>query len=74
MAHTNGAAIRALRESRGYKLYELATQAEITDGYLSNIELGRRSAPPWVARRLADALKVPLTAILASPDDDGEAA
>lgn len=64
---TNGAAIRALRRAYGLKVYELANRAGITDGYLSNIELGYKNASPGVLRRIAEAVGVPLAAIVYMP-------
>lgn len=60
---TNGAAIRALRQAYGLKVYELADRAGITDGYLSNIEHGRKNASPGTLRRIASAIGVPLAAV-----------
>lgn len=62
--NTNGEAIRALRKTRGLKMYELAKAAEITDGYLGNIERGKIHGTSWVLRRIADVLDVPLQAIV----------
>ncbi len=71
---TNGAAIRTLRKGRGLKLYELAREAGITDGYLGNIERGKANGSSWVLRRIASRLGVPLQAIVSEPLPDAVAA
>jgi transcriptional regulator with XRE-family HTH domain len=63
----NGAALRAIRERSGHTGVQLARAAEINRAYLSHIEAGRKQPSPEVTRRLASALKVPVTAILADP-------
>lgn len=64
----NGDAIRAIRERGGQRQVELASASGIDRAYLSHIEAGRRHPSAAVARRLAEALKVPLVAILADPE------
>ncbi len=61
--NVNGHTVKALREALGYKLGDLAAQLGIKHGTLSNIEAGRRQPSPALARRIADELGVPLTAI-----------
>jgi hypothetical protein len=46
----------------------------VSQPHLSNIESGRRHASPAVARRLADALAVPLVALVAASDPSAEMA
>lgn len=65
----NPAALRAIRERSGYSVTALAEQAGIKQAHLSNIEAGRRKASPEVVLALAEALKVPTPAILASPSE-----
>ena len=60
---THGPAVRAIREALGIKHGEFAIDCEITPGYLSNIESGRKQPSPAVARAMADRLGVPLDAI-----------
>jgi len=62
-------ALRALRERSGLTIVDLARSAGISQPHLSNLEAGRRNASPDVVRRLAQALRVPITAILTVPDD-----
>jgi transcriptional regulator with XRE-family HTH domain len=59
----NGAAIRALRAAYGWKPSKFATAVQVSHGYLTNIEAGRKQPSPEVLRRIADALNVPLAAI-----------
>lgn len=51
--------IRALREWRGATQMELAKAAEVTQGYLSDLETGRRRGTADVLARLAHALHAP---------------
>jgi transcriptional regulator with XRE-family HTH domain len=62
---TNGARIRTLRKAHGWRLHELATKAEITYGYLGQIERGVVDGSSWVLRRIATQLGVPLQEIVA---------
>jgi len=61
LAH--GAAIRAIREALGIKHGEFAIQVDITPGYLTNIESGRKQPSPEVAVAIAKRLGVPLDAV-----------
>lgn len=60
---THGAAVRAIREALGIKHGEFAIQCDITPGYLTNIEAGRKQPSPEVAVAIAKRLGVPLDAI-----------
>lgn len=60
---THGPAIRAIREALGIKHGEFALRCDITPGYLSNVEAGRKQPSPAAAKRIADNLGVPLDAI-----------
>jgi transcriptional regulator with XRE-family HTH domain len=64
----NRHALRVIRERSGLSLTELARTAGISQPHLSNLERGRRQASPATVRRLADALRVPVPALLA--DDE----
>jgi len=63
----NGAAIRALRLARGYKVAELAARVAVTSGALRNIELERKRPSVVLANRIARGLSVDLAAILREP-------
>ncbi len=52
--------IRVLREFRGYTQAELVAAVEITQGYLSDLETGKRKGPWELHQKIARALGVPL--------------
>jgi ribosome-binding protein aMBF1 (putative translation factor) len=51
---------RALRRWRGLTQLELAAKAEVSQGYVSDIESRRRTGAPETLQRLAKALNVPM--------------
>ncbi len=53
---TNGKAIRRRRILAGYTSHGFAEQARVSQGYLSNLERGKRFGSPPVLKRIADAL------------------
>ena len=57
-AQTIGQFIRHCRTGRGWSLRSLAERAEISAPFLSDIELGRRSPFPKVAKKLAERLGI----------------
>lgn len=58
---TNGEdPIRVFREFRGMTQAELVASIEITQGYLSDLETGKRKGPWELHRKIARALDVPL--------------
>ena len=59
----HGPAVRALRESLGIPHGKFAVDIDISPGYLTNIEKGRKQPSPDVARRIADRLGEPLDVI-----------
>lgn len=59
----NGAAIRAIREPLGIRQQELAELAGISRSHMNKIEQDVEQPSPATARKLADALGVPLAAI-----------
>lgn len=69
----NGSAVRAMRELLGVKHGTFAIDCDITPGYLSNIEAGRKQASPAVQRAIADRLGVPLDAITYTVAGEGAA-
>lgn len=60
---THGPAVRAIREALGIKHGEFAIRSDMSPGYLTNIESGRKQPSPAAAKRIADQLGVPLDAI-----------
>lgn len=63
----NPEALKAIRQRSGMTVTELADAVDIGRAHLSNIEAGRRTASPATTKAIAEALKVPVTAIIASP-------
>lgn len=63
-----GATLRTLRETRGWKLGEFATQIGISYAYLSNIEAGRKPLTNQLLSKAARLLQVDQIAI-ARPRD-----
>ncbi|MFL9823365.1 helix-turn-helix transcriptional regulator [Rhodoplanes sp. SY1] len=61
--------IRVLRGFRGMTQVELATALGITQGYLSDLESGKRAGPLALHRKLARVLSVPLD-LLAPVEND----
>jgi transcriptional regulator with XRE-family HTH domain len=59
----HGPAVRVIREALGIKHGIFAVNADITPGYLTNIEKGHKQPSPAVAKAIADTLGVPLDAI-----------
>lgn len=68
----NPHALRVIRERSGLSVSELARTAGLSQPHLSNIETGKRQASPAALRQLADALRVPLLALIADPDSETE--
>src|SRR5215510_1002532 len=56
--------IRVLREWRAMTQAELAAAVEITQGYLSDLEGGKRIGPVALHQRIAQALRVPIDLLL----------
>lgn len=65
----NGHAVRAIRLAAGDSQVVLATRAGLDHSYVSRLERGQRCYPaPRITKALADALGVPMAAILTSPE------
>lgn len=69
----NRAALQALRERSGHSKASLAEAAGVDRTLITRLENGQRPATPSVMRKLAEALMVPVTALM-GPASDGEAA
>lgn len=52
--------LRVFREWRALTQVDLAARSKLSQGYISDIESGRRTGTPAVLRQIADALGVPL--------------
>jgi transcriptional regulator with XRE-family HTH domain len=59
-----GNTLRTIREIRGYKLGEFATELGISYAYLSNIEAGRKRLTPQLLAKAAVLLDVRQIAIV----------
>jgi XRE family transcriptional regulator, regulator of sulfur utilization len=55
-----GARIRVLRQRRGWTLEKLAVELDVTNGYVSMLERGRRRPSVKTLQRLAEAFDVPV--------------
>ena len=64
MHEVNPEALRNLRVKDGLSVTALAAKAGIGRAHLSNIEAGRRGCSPAALKRLAEALAVPVSALL----------
>lgn len=67
-----GPAVRAIREAMGVRHGVLADQAQLSPGYLTLIEQGRRKPTAEVIGRIATALGVGVEAISYFAADDEE--
>lgn len=66
----NGAALRAIVERSGISWTQYAELVGKDRTYISHIVAGRRPNVPWrTAKALADAVRVPVVAILCDPDE-----
>lgn len=65
-----GARLRTLRQARGMTQEQLAEHAGLHPTYIAKIELGSRLPSLEALERLAAALEVSMTAIVAAMDED----
>src|SRR5712691_564438 len=65
--------IRVLREWRGLTQAELVVAVGITQGYLSDLEAGKRKGPVALHQKIARALGVPIDLLLPIAVSDEEA-
>jgi transcriptional regulator with XRE-family HTH domain len=65
----NQEAIKVIRERSRLSKRELANATESSTGYIHDIESGRRAPSPEMIGRIADALAVPLTAIILQDEE-----
>jgi len=64
--------LRGLREARGWTQSELADRASLGEKYYQNLEAGRRRNPSLeTLNKLAEALEVPVLALLYAPEEIG---
>jgi transcriptional regulator with XRE-family HTH domain len=69
-----GETLRTIRETKGFKLGEFASELDISYAYLSNIEAGRKRLTPQLLAKAATVLGVRQVAIVRDGYYDGEAA
>ena len=55
--------LRVIRTKDGYTLTDLAKAADMSQGYLSDLENGKRWPNARVTKKLANALKVPVSVL-----------
>jgi len=65
--------IRVLREFRGWKQVDLVRAVGIVQGYLSDLETGKRKGPLELHRKIANFLEVPLDLLASIAVSDEEA-
>lgn len=65
----NGSALAAIRERTGLTQSDLARGTGVSQGRISEIESDSPSVRPATAKALAEALAVPVVAILAAPTE-----
>lgn len=70
--HLNRAALQALRERSGHSKASLADAAGVDRTLITRLENGQRPVTPSVMQKLAEALRVPVTALM-GPDDEAAA-
>lgn len=62
----NGSALQAIRERSGLTQTELSAQTGVSQGRISELEAKNQPVRPGTVKALADALRVPLTALIAA--------
>lgn len=60
----NGSALQAIRERTGLTQTELATLTGVSQGRISELEAGQLNVRPGTIKALAEALDVPLAALM----------
>lgn len=61
----NGPALQAIRERTGLTQTDLAKQTGVSQGRISELESGLLNVRPGTVKALAEALAVPITALIA---------
>jgi transcriptional regulator with XRE-family HTH domain len=69
-----GKALRIARAAAGLQQQELARKADLTPGYISLVEMGRRTPSQGAIRKLSRALGIPphLLTLLATESEDAD--
>jgi transcriptional regulator with XRE-family HTH domain len=68
--HAFGLAVRIFRERRGWNQGELSRASGVDRGYISRIETGSADPGLQVQRRLAEALEISLTELIAQAEEE----
>lgn len=66
----NPASLAALRIFAGLSQAELARRSGLSQGHISELERGGKDARPATIKKLAQALAVPMPALLRNHDDE----
>jgi transcriptional regulator with XRE-family HTH domain len=67
--HEIGDVLRDFRQKQGATLRQIASRANVALGYLSEVERGQKEASSEILASIADALGVPLSAIMREVGD-----
>jgi transcriptional regulator with XRE-family HTH domain len=67
-----GRAIYALRKEKGLKLEDVALDAGTDSGHLSRIETGNRNPSLFMLEKIAAAMNVKVSLIMAMAEDEGK--
>jgi transcriptional regulator with XRE-family HTH domain len=67
--HEIGDVLRDFRQKQGATLRQIASRANVALGYLSEVERGQKEASSEILASIADALDVPLSAIMREVGD-----
>lgn len=65
----NPSALTEIRERSGYRKSVFASLVGISPSYLTEMEKGDKPGSPDVVRRMAEALKCPIAALIKNPDE-----
>lgn len=68
LARELGTTVRRFRHSREWSLQELAERARLSYQFLSEIETGKRNFSIVTLAKLAEALGVPVVALIVAPE------
>jgi transcriptional regulator with XRE-family HTH domain len=67
-----GRRIRAIRKTKGFSLRVVSSDAEVSEGFLSQVERGKASPSVASLRRICQALGEPMSALFTDGDEAGQ--
>lgn len=67
-----GRRIRAIRKSKGFSLRVVSADAEVSEGFLSQVERGKASPSVASLRRICQALGEPMAALFTDGEESGQ--